>query len=88
MGARIPGGQPQQAQPQGGGAAELAANVSQGLEAISQMVASQFGEEAGAAIAGLQQQFQQIMLQIGQQGGGGQPQERAAVPSGAPDVRQ
>jgi len=69
MGMRMPPQGGEQPQGQGGGAAELAANVSNGLEAIAQMVAGQFGEDAGNQIAGLQQQFQQIMLGLTQQGG-------------------
>ena len=75
MGMRMP---PEAGGQGGGGAAELAANVSSGLEAIAQMVGNQFGEEAGSAIAGLQQQFQQIMLGLSQQGGGAQPAQQAA----------
>ena len=96
MGARIPpeGGQmPQGPQGQGGGgAAELVANVAQGLEAIAQMVGSQFGPDAGQAIAGLQQQFQQIMSQVGQQGQQAAPGDQAGVaeatPAGSPAMRQ
>ena len=86
MGARMPQGpQPQAAGPQGpgGGAAELVANVANGLETIAQMVGSQFGEEAGQAIAGLQQQFQQIMSQIGQQGQQAAPGDQAGQAPGA-----
>ncbi len=95
MGQRIPGGaqpMPQPGQGGGGGAAELASNISNGLEAISQMVGSQFGEEAGNAIMQLQQQFQQIMLEIGKQGQQPAPGDQAgaaqgAVPAG-PQIQQ
>ena len=102
MGLRMPpsGPMPEQAQPEAGGGqggpAELAANVANGLEAIGQMVGSQFGEEAGNAIMQLQQQFQQIMLSLGGQEGQGQgtamrsAQEGVApaAPSGEPQMRQ
>ena len=101
MGMRMPPqGEPMPAegqQPQGGGPAELAGNISSGLEAIAQMVGSQFGEEAGNAIMQLQQQFQQIMMSIGKQAPGQTPggdvrsaQEgtAAAMPAGEPGMRQ
>ena len=102
MGMRMPpegaGSAPAQGQPaQGGGPAELASNISNGLEAIAQMVGSQFGPEAGDAIIQLQQQFQQIMMSIGNQAPGQAPggdvrsvQEgtAAAAPSGNPQMRQ
>lgn len=94
-GAPMPAeGQPSQG---GGGPAELAGNISNGLEAIAQMVGSQFGPEAGDAIIQLQQQFQQIMMSIGKQAPGQAPggdvrsvQEgtAAAAPSGNPQMRQ
>ena len=93
MGMRMPpeGGQPQP-QGQGGGAAELAANVSNGLEAMAQMVGGQFGPEAGQAIAQLQQQFQQIMLSLSQGGQqpapGGEAGVAEAQPAGSPNMRQ
>ena len=91
MGQRIPG-EPQMAGQGGGGAAELVANVAQGLEAIAQMVGSQFGPEAGQAISDLQQQFQQIMSQVGQQGQQAAPGSEAGVsqayPAGQPTMRQ
>lgn len=93
MGMRMPpeGGQPQP-QGQGGGAAELAANVSNGLEAMAQMVGGQFGPEAGQAIAQLQQQFQQIMLSLSESGPQAAPGGEAGVaearPAGSPNMRQ
>ena len=74
MGARMPGAAPQPQAQGGGQAAELVSNVNKGLEAVSKMVGSQFGEEAGGAIAQLQQQFQEIMLSVGKQ----QPQQAQA----------
>ena len=97
MGQRMPeGAMPQpQGQGGGGGAAELAGNVSKGLEAMAAMVGNQFGPEAGDAIAQLQQQFQEIMMQISKQGAqgpapapGGQAGAAEAVPAGAPNMRQ
>ena len=98
MGMRMPEGA-QPGQGGGGGAAELVANVSKGLESIAQMVGSQFGEEAGMAIMDLQQQFQQVMMQIGKQGQGAPqagpqaaPGDQAGVaqaePAGNPAMRQ
>ncbi len=89
MGARIPQEQPQQG---GGQAAELVANVANGLEAVAQMVGNSFGQEAGQAILELQQQFQQIMVQVSQQGqqqpapGGQVGQAQGAVPQGPQTV--
>jgi len=98
MGMRMPEGAQgpgPQAGGGGGGAAELVANVSSGLEAVAQMVGNQFGPEAGQALIDLQQQFQQIMMQIGKQGQGGQqaaPGDQAGVaqaaPAGNPAMRQ
>jgi len=89
------GAQPGQGPQGGGGAAELVANVSKGLESIAQMVGSQFGEEAGMALMDIQQQFQQVMMQIGKQGQGGPqaaPGDQAGVaeaaPAGNPAMRQ
>ena len=94
MGMRMPEGA-QPGQGGGGGAAELVANVSKGLESIAQMVGSQFGEEAGTALMDLQQQFQQVMMQIGKQGQGAPqaaPGDQAGVaqaePAGNPAMRQ
>lgn len=99
MGMRMPPqGEPMPAegqQAQSGGPAELAGNISSGLEAIAQMVGSQFGEEAGNAIMQLQQQFQQIMMSIGSQGAqpgsdvrSAQEGTAEAVPAGQPGMRQ